>query len=71
MLAVIPSIPSDALLATDTAIRSMPAKLWVGPFIWGFALSAWTSITSSSLLSPAIWDWVSFELPGAPTSKRR
>lgn len=28
MLPVIPSIPSDAFLATDTAIRSIPARLW-------------------------------------------
>jgi hypothetical protein len=31
MLAVIPSAPVDAFLATDTAMRSMPARPWVGP----------------------------------------
>jgi len=40
MLAVIPLIPSDAFLATDTAIGLIPAGLWFTPLICAFALSA-------------------------------
>src|SRR3990167_4297155 len=55
MLSVIPSIPLDAPFAEDTAVFSRPDRLELTLLIEAFAPAASTWITSSSLLSAAMW----------------
>src|SRR3990167_6337938 len=55
MLSVIPSIPLDAPFAEDTAVFSRPDRLVLTLLMEAFAPAASTWITSSSLLSAAMW----------------
>src|SRR3990172_137841 len=55
MLSVIPSIPLDAPFAEDTAVLSRPDRLVLTLLMEAFAPAASTWITSSSLLSAAMW----------------
>src|SRR3972149_1620149 len=55
MLTVIPSIPLDAPFAEDTAVFSRPDRLVLTLLMEAVAPAASTWITSSSLLSAAMW----------------
>src|SRR3990170_7323622 len=62
MASVIPSIPLDAPFAEDTASFSKPERLLFTLLIEAFAPAASTWMTSSSLLSAAMWlDLFAFE----------
>src|SRR3990167_1901312 len=55
METVIPSIPFDAPFAEDTASFSKPVRLLLTLLIEAFAPAASTWMTSSNLLSAAMW----------------